>query len=100
LLCRHLEETYGCKVIAASGSLSNRKELSRDLEWMRGIGVEAYLTEIKAAAVDVVTRRGAAEEKPVFYCDNDPVGLPGWDELEGTLLELAQKAVARFEGKE
>ena len=100
LLCRHLEETYGCKVIAASGSLSNRKELSRDLEWMRGIGVEAYLTEIKAAAVDVVTRRGAAEEKPVFYCDNDPVGLPGWDELEGTLLELAQKAVARFGGKE
>ena len=100
LLCRHLEETYGCKVIAASGSLSNRKELSRDLEWMRGIGVEAYLTEIKAAAVDVVTRRGAAEEKPVFYCDNDPVGLPGWDELEGALLELAQKAVARFGGKE
>jgi cyclic 2,3-diphosphoglycerate synthetase len=100
LLCRHLEETYGCKVIAASGSLSNRKELSRDLEWMRSIGVEAYLTEIKAAAVDVVTRRGAAEEKPVFYCDNDPVGLPGWDELEGALLELAQKAVARFGGKE
>ena len=100
LLCRHLEETYGCEVVAASGSLSDRKELSRDLEWMRGMGVEAYLTEIKAAAVDVVTRRGAAEEKPVFYCDNDPVVLPGWEGLDGTLLELARKAVARFGGKE
>ena len=40
---------------------------------------EAYLTEIKAAAVDVVTRQGAEEGKPVFYCDNDPVG-EGLDE--------------------
>jgi cyclic 2,3-diphosphoglycerate synthetase len=100
LLCRHLEETYGCEVVAASGSLSDRKELSRDLEWMRGMGVEAYLTEIKAAAVDVVTRRGTVEEKPVFYCDNEPVGLPGWDELDGALLKLARKAVARFGCKE
>jgi cyclic 2,3-diphosphoglycerate synthetase len=64
------------------------------------MGVEAYLTEIKAAAVDVVTRRGAAEEKPVFYCDNDPVVLPGWDRLDRMLLELAREAVARFGGKE
>ncbi len=100
LLCRHLEEMYGCEVVAASGSLSDRRELTRDLEGMRGMGVEAYLTEIKAAAVDVVTRRGAAEGKPVFYCDNDPVGLPGWDELDGALLELARKVVAGFGGKE
>ncbi|MBV9454952.1 MAG: hypothetical protein JOZ19_12685 [Rubrobacter sp.] len=100
LLCKYLEETYGCEVVAASGNLSDRKELSRDLESMRGIGVEAYLTEIKAAAVDVVTRRGVAEEKPVFYCDNEPVGLPGWDALEGELLELTRKAVARFGGNE
>jgi cyclic 2,3-diphosphoglycerate synthetase len=53
-------------------------------------GVEAYLTEIKAAAVDVVTRRGAAEGKPVFYCDNDPVG----EGLDRALLGLAREAVA------
>ena len=89
VLSRHLEERYGCEVVAASGSLSDRKALIRDLEEMRSAGVEAYLTEIKAAAVDVVTRRGAEENKPVVYCDNDPVG----DGLEEALLELARKAV-------
>jgi cyclic 2,3-diphosphoglycerate synthetase len=87
-LGRHLEEHYGCKVVAASGNLSDRKRLAVDLEGMSG--VEAYLTEIKAAAVDVVTRRGSAEGKPVFYCDNDPVG----EGLDLALLELAREAVA------
>ncbi len=87
-LGRHLEEHYGCKVVAASGNLSDRKRLGVDLEGMSG--VEAYLTEIKAAAVDVVTRRGSAEGKPVFYCDNDPVG----EGLDPALLGLAREAVA------
>jgi cyclic 2,3-diphosphoglycerate synthase len=87
-LSRHLEEHYGCEVIAASGNLSDRKRLGADLEEMSG--VEAYLTEIKAAAVDVVTRRGSAEGKPVFYCDNDPVG----EGLDQKLLGLAREAVA------
>ncbi|MDP8944514.1 MAG: 2,3-diphosphoglycerate synthetase [Actinomycetota bacterium] len=87
-LSRHLEEYYGCEVVAASGNLSDRRRLGTDLQGMSG--VEAYLTEIKAAAVDVVTRRGSAEGKPVFYCDNDPVG----EGLDQTLLALAQEAVA------
>jgi cyclic 2,3-diphosphoglycerate synthetase len=87
-LSRHLEEHYGCEVVAASGNLSDRKRLGADLEQMSG--VEAYLTEIKAAAVDVVTRRGSAEGKAVFYCDNDPVG----EGLDRALLGLAREAVA------
>jgi cyclic 2,3-diphosphoglycerate synthase len=90
-LARHLEEHYGCEVVAASGSLSDRKRLEADLQGMSG--VEAYLTEIKAAAVDVVTRRGFEEGKPVFYCDNDPVG----EGLDQALLGLAQEAVANKE---
>jgi cyclic 2,3-diphosphoglycerate synthetase len=98
VLCQHLEERYGCEVVATSGSLSDRKRLARDLEDMRGQGVEAYLTEIKAAAVDVVTRRGAGEEKPVFYCDNDPVAVAHRDDfLDGALLDLAERVVAGFE---
>ena len=92
MLSRHLEDRYGCEVIGVSGNLSDRKALARDLEGMQSARIEAYLTEIKAAAVDVVTRRGAAEEKPVFYCDNDPVG----EGLDEALLELAEDAVARF----
>ena len=99
-LSRHLEERYGCEVVATSGNLSDRKGLARDLEGMRGLGVEAYLTEIKAAAVDVVTRRGAEEEKLVFYCDNDPVTVAGYAGLlDDALLELAEKVVAEFGGR-
>lgn len=86
-LSRHLEDEYGCEVVAASGNLSDRARLEEDLNGMSG--AEAYLTEIKAAAVDVVTRRGAAEDKPVLYCDNDPVG----EGLDEALLRLAREAV-------
>ncbi|HEV2094177.1 MAG TPA: 2,3-diphosphoglycerate synthetase [Rubrobacter sp.] len=88
-LARHLEEGYACEVVAASGSLSDRRRLAEDLDRMPP--VEAYLTEIKAAAVDVVTRRGAEEGRPVLYCDNDPVG----EGLDAELLALARRAVAK-----
>ena len=87
-LSKFLEEHYRCEVVATSGNLSDRKRLVADLEEMSG--VEAYLTEIKAAAVDVVTRRGSEEGKPVVYCDNDPVG----EGLDQELLGLAREAVA------
>jgi cyclic 2,3-diphosphoglycerate synthase len=87
-LSSYLEEHYRCEVVASSGNLSDRKRLVADLEDMSG--VEAYLTEIKAAAVDVVTRRGSEEGKPIFYCDNDPVG----EGLDQELLGLAREAVA------
>ncbi len=89
-LSHHLEERYGCEVVAASGNLSDRRMLARDLDAVKG--VDAYLTEIKAAAVDVVTRRGSDEGKPVLYCDNDPVG----EELDAALLELARSAMEDY----
>jgi cyclic 2,3-diphosphoglycerate synthase len=89
-LARHLEEHYGCEVVATSGSLSDRGRLGEDLDGIEK--AEAYLTEIKAAAVDVVTRRGAAEGRPVFYCDNDPVG----EGLDAALVRLARGAVREF----
>ncbi len=85
-LADHLEERYGCEVVGTSGNLSNRRRLVEDLAGMGG--AEAYLTEIKAAAVDVVTRQGAEQGKPVLYCDNDPVG----DGLDEALLDLARKS--------
>jgi cyclic 2,3-diphosphoglycerate synthetase len=91
-LARHLEERYGCEVVAASGNLSDRTRLRADLDAM--VEAEAYLTEIKAAAVEVVTRRGAEEGKPVFYCDNDPVG----EGLDEELLRAAREAVAASRG--
>lgn len=97
-LGRYLEERYGCRVVALSGSLSDRVRLREDLDGMAD--VEAYLTEIKAAAVDVVTRRGAEEGRPVVYCDNDPEPAPGHGggDLDGELLGLARGSVRDFEG--
>ena len=91
-LARHLEERYGCEVVAASGNLSDRTRLRAYLDAMGE--AEAYLTEIKAAAVEVVTRRGAEEGKPVFYCDNDPVG----EGLDEELLRVTREAVAAARG--
>ncbi len=89
-LSGYLEENYGCEVVAASGNLSDRRRLASDLE--KTVEAEAYLTEIKAAAVDVVTRRGVEEGKPVFYCDNDPCG----DGVDEALLTLARKIAGEF----
>ncbi len=91
-LSRYLEDEYGCEVAGASGALSDRKRLAGDLERMPE--PEAYLTEIKAAAIDVVARRGAEEGKPVFYCDNEPVG----EGLDRALLGLAREANGEFDG--
>ena len=91
-LSRHLEEQYDCEVVGTSGNLSDRRRLADDLDRMEKS--EAYLTEIKAAAVDVVTRRGALEGKPVLYCDNDPIG----DGLDEALLRFAREAVAASGG--
>lgn len=85
-LCRHLEEHYGCEVVGSSGALSDRKLLEGEMEGMGG--AEAYLTEIKAAAIDVVTRRASEEGKPVFYCDNEPEG----EGLEEAVLGVARAA--------
>lgn len=98
-LCEHLEERYGCEVVHASGNLSDRKRLARDLDKARAASPDAYLTEIKAAAVDVVTRRGAAEGRPVLYCDNDPAPVAGGGGLDEELLGLAREAVADREGR-
>ena len=100
-LAGHLEERYGCEVVAASGNLSDRRALARDLEAARGLPFDAYLTEIKAAAIDVVTRLGAEEGRPVLYCDNDPSALDGEGAaLDGALLALAREAIARFDAGE
>ena len=98
VLARYLEERYGCEVVAVSGSLSDRRRLERDLREMQGLGVEAYLTEIKAAAVDVVTRRGAEEGKPVLYCDNEPIAVEGYGGIDTALLGLAEDVAVGFTG--
>ena len=100
ILKQHLEGTYGCEVIAVSHALAKRDQLRRDLEAVAGPGrsgpVDALVVELKAAAVDVVTRWGMQHELAVIYVDNRPQTVGGDTPLEALLLQTAEQAKQRF----
>src|SRR5688572_32666683 len=54
-----------------------RDELRRDLE---KVDAEAYLIEIKAAAIDVVCEAGAENDVEVVFADNEVIALPRSEE--------------------
>jgi hypothetical protein len=56
---------------------------------------DVFLTEIKAAAVDVVAEAAAAQGKELVFCDNEPVALDGRD-LLATIDGLTDTALARY----
>lgn len=92
-LTAHLEEEHGCTVVAASPHLSNRTLLREDLRREAG-AFDLLLTELKAAAIDVVAMAGAEAGVPTVLCDNVPVAVDGGD-LEGLIDGVATLAVTR-----
>ncbi|ACJ16231.1 cyclic 2,3-diphospoglycerate synthetase [Thermococcus onnurineus NA1] len=83
---KHLEG-LGAEVPYTSDNLSKRPLLWRDLEGFRGI--DAVAVELKAAAVDVVTRWALEQGIEVIYLDNEPVNIDGKD-LRKAVLELGR----------
>ncbi len=77
-LVRHLEDVYECRVVAASAHLSNRALLREDLAKAAGT-FDVLLTELKAAAIDVVAASGVEAGVPTVLCDNVPVTVDGDD---------------------
>ncbi|NCO66861.1 MAG: 2,3-diphosphoglycerate synthetase [Candidatus Aquicultor secundus] len=94
-LIRHLEQTYGAEVVGASSSLSNRKALREEIDAARGT-FTALLTELKAAAVDIVTSVGLDLGLDVVYMDNIPVTIGGDGELEDLVNWIGNKAETNF----
>lgn len=92
-LVRHLEEDHGCSVVAASLHLSDRARLRADLASAAGT-FDVFLTELKAAAIDVVAMAGEAAGVPTVLCDNVPVSVGGSD-LDSMIDEVAALAIAR-----
>ncbi len=84
----YLEEHYGVEVIGFSGHLSNRKKLIEDMKKFKGY--DAVLVELKAAAVDVVTKRALEEGKGVIFMDNEPVNIDG-NSLRESILKLGNR---------
>ncbi len=91
-LVEHLEREHGCEVVGASPNLSDRARLREDMARCAG-EYDVLLTELKAAAIDVVAAAGAEAGVPTVLCDNVPVGVWGADleSLIGDLGELARE---------
>lgn len=94
----YLAEAYGCSVDFVSSSLADRGRLRRELESLPVDGVDVFLTEIKAAAVDVVAEEGERRGIEVVFCDNVPVETGGSGRLPGLVAALAAGAMKEFGG--
>ena len=101
MLSAYLEERWGCKVEFFSGQLADRDALKADFERPAMSRVDMVLTEIKAAAIDVVAEEAEARGLPVVPVDNLPVevppGRPG--QLAEVVEKLAATAKERFESR-
>ncbi len=89
----YLAAEYGCEVVGISHHLSNRPLLQADLA--AAAPADVIMTELKAAAVDVVTGYGLDNGLDVVYMDNSPVTVGGDGELRDMLLQTAATARAR-----
>jgi len=98
LLRSYLEERWGCTVEHFSAHLADRAALRADFASEGMSRVEMVLTEIKAAAIDVVAEEGEARGMPVVAVDNVPEEAaperPG--RLATLVTELADMARERF----
>jgi len=84
-------EAMGAEVLHVSGNLSNRASLIEDMKNFRGI--EAVAVELKAAAVDVVTKWAVERGIEVVYLDNEPVNVDGKD-LKSAVLGLGRRVLS------
>jgi cyclic 2,3-diphosphoglycerate synthetase len=96
VLRRHLEEAYGARVVGISHSLADRPALRLDLE--DAAGADVLAVELKAAAVDVVTRFGVERGIEVVYVDNRAVAAGSGDAapVDDAILDVAAQARERF----
>ncbi len=88
-----LEADHGAEVVAVSGSLSDRPGLRADLDRPDVARAGTYLTEIKAAAIDVVAEAAAARGARLVFCDNRPRATAGSPDLDAALRALADEVV-------
>jgi len=93
----YLEKTYNCRVIFASKNLTNRALLKEEIK--KNQEADILLTELKAAAVDVVTRLGYEMGIGVVYQDNIAVQVGGDGRLDEDLLSIAMQAIEEYDKK-
>jgi cyclic 2,3-diphosphoglycerate synthetase len=80
---------FGAELVHVSGNLADRPALEQELET---VDADVYLTEIKAAAIDVVAEAGMQRGVEIVLVANDVVRVPGQPEFEAEILALADAA--------
>jgi cyclic 2,3-diphosphoglycerate synthetase len=89
---RELLARHGIEPQRWSGNLARRRELERDVDEALRAGCDLFLTELKAAAVEVVAARAVEAGAPVVFLRNRPVAVGG-ESLDERLLRLAETGV-------
>jgi cyclic 2,3-diphosphoglycerate synthetase len=84
----------GVDVAMTSANLSHRDALAGDLAAAERIGCSVFLTELKAAAVDMVAEHAGATGAEVVFLRHRPAALPGDEPLDQRLLGLCADAGA------
>jgi cyclic 2,3-diphosphoglycerate synthetase len=77
------------EVVHVSRNLADRAALRDELQH---VDADAYLVEIKAAAIDVVAEAAAERGVECLFADNEVRPLPGEPDLDAELLSLAEAA--------
>lgn len=85
----YLESKYGCRIVMASFNLSRRDALRKELS--ESPDFDMILTELKAAAVDVLTEYASINKKGITYIDNIPVIIGKKCDFEEDLIKLIKK---------
>lgn len=91
----HLEENYGCEVVGITHALSDRGRLEKEIERIAD-QADTLLCEIKAAGIDVATKRAVDAGLDVVYMDNVPTSVDGED-VGGFVMRACEMAGERFD---
>jgi len=91
-LAASLAADHGAEVVLVSCDLADRRLLPAAVA-RAAAEADVFLTEIKAAAVDVVAEGAAAAGRQLVFCDNEPLALEG--DLSATVDRLAALAAER-----
>jgi cyclic 2,3-diphosphoglycerate synthetase len=85
----YLEERFQCEVVGISTNLSQRDLLKKEISLYED-RITAVLTEVKAAAVEVVTKFALERGVRIVYVDNVPESVGGDGSLEEVSMDVLQ----------
>jgi cyclic 2,3-diphosphoglycerate synthetase len=91
-LLRERLEGAGLAVRVFSTNLAHREQLTLDAELAAREGCEVFLTELKAAAIEVVAEQAQRAGARIVFLRNRPVPAAGEAQLDEALRELVGEA--------